>query len=59
MGFIQYLTPTGMFVLGVFLYREPFTGHHIVTFSCIWAGLVIYSLDTLAAAAQRPVPPQA
>jgi chloramphenicol-sensitive protein RarD len=47
-GFIQYLTPTGMFLLGVFLYREPFTAYHLVTFACIWIGLAVYSVDAVA-----------
>ena len=49
-GFIQYLTPTGMFLLGVLLYREPFAREHLITFACIWAGLAIYSVDAVAAA---------
>lgn len=52
-GFLQYLTPTGMFFLGVFAYREEFTGVHLVTFSCIWAGLVVYSLDAVRDTASR------
>ena len=52
-GFIQYLTPTGMFLLGVFLYREEFTKHHLITFGLIWVGLAIYSVDTVRAAKWR------
>lgn len=44
-GFLQYLTPTLHFLLAVFVYGEPFTLQHLVSFSLIWAGLGIYSLD--------------
>ncbi|MEZ5584495.1 MAG: hypothetical protein R3F37_18580 [Candidatus Competibacteraceae bacterium] len=46
---MQYLTPTLQFLLAVALYREPFTGAHLVTFTCIWAALAIYSADVYAA----------
>ena len=45
LGFIQYLSPTGQFLLAVIAYREPFTTAHIVTFACIWTALAIYSVD--------------
>lgn len=44
-GFIQYLAPTGMFALGVFIYKEPFTAQQLVTFCLIWLSLVIYTVD--------------
>jgi chloramphenicol-sensitive protein RarD len=54
-GFVQYLTPTGMFLLGVVVYREPFSLQHFATFLCIWAGLAIYSWDTLRTSRRRLV----
>jgi chloramphenicol-sensitive protein RarD len=47
LGFFQYLAPSIALVLGVFLYGEPFTPAHIVTFGCIWAALAIYSVTSL------------
>jgi len=44
-GFLQYLTPTLHFLQAVFLYRETFDTPHLVSFCCIWCGLVIFSLD--------------
>ena len=35
-GFLQYLAPTCTFFLGVFLYHEPFTRAHLITFIMIW-----------------------
>jgi chloramphenicol-sensitive protein RarD len=47
LGFFQYLAPSIALLLGVFLYGEPFTTIHGVTFSCIWVALAIFSATTL------------
>ena len=47
LGFLQYLAPTGSFLLGVFLYHEPFTRGHLVTFGLIWLALVIFTWEAL------------
>ncbi|SIS40668.1 EamA family transporter RarD [Salimicrobium flavidum] len=44
-GFLQYIAPTLMLLIGVFLYEEPFTSVHIVAFSFIWAGLFLYTRE--------------
>lgn len=44
-GFLQYLTPTLHFLQAVFLYREPFSATHLMSFSCIWCGLIFYSIE--------------
>ncbi|MEP6708737.1 MAG: EamA family transporter RarD [Verrucomicrobiota bacterium] len=47
LGFLQYLAPTGSFFLGVFLYHEPFTRGHLITFSLIWIALAIFTYDAV------------
>src|SRR5881227_643583 len=42
-GFLQYLSPIGSFFLGVFLYHEPFTRGHLVTFVLIWLALALFT----------------
>ena len=49
-GLLQYVAPTIQFLLAVLLYREPLTGAHVATFAFIWAGLIVYATDSLAAA---------
>ena len=44
-GFLQYIAPTITLLLGVFLYHEPFTTAHIISFVFIWVALIIYSLS--------------
>jgi len=46
-GFLQYLSPIGSFFLGVFLYHEPFTRGHLVTFFLIWIALVIFTAEAV------------
>jgi chloramphenicol-sensitive protein RarD len=46
-GLLQYIAPTGQFLLAVFLYDEPFTRDSLVTFALIWLALGLYTLDTL------------
>jgi chloramphenicol-sensitive protein RarD len=52
MGFLQYLSPTGQFLLAVFLYHEAFDRTKLVSFALIWIALAIYSWDAWRAYAQ-------
>jgi chloramphenicol-sensitive protein RarD len=47
MGFLQFISPTCQLLLAVLAFHEPFTRWHGVSFGFIWAGLVLYSLDSL------------
>ena len=46
-GFLQYLSPSCSFFLGVFLYHEPFTRAHLITFIFIWVALVIFTAEAI------------
>jgi chloramphenicol-sensitive protein RarD len=45
-GILQYLSPSISFVLGVFVYREAFTRHTLITFGFIWAGVFLYAWES-------------
>jgi chloramphenicol-sensitive protein RarD len=45
LGFIQYIAPTLQFMLGVFVYDEPFPPARLVGFSIIWLALIVYTLE--------------
>jgi chloramphenicol-sensitive protein RarD len=47
LGLLQYIAPSCMFVLAVFLFREPFSSVQVVTFGLIWLALAIYSTDSM------------
>lgn len=52
-GLLQFLAPTGQFLLAVLLFKEPFTTAHVVTFVLIWCGLALYLLDLRLRGAAR------
>lgn len=51
-GLIQYLNPTCQFLVALFIFHEPFSQHHLNTFTLIWIGLAIYTLDSRRARQQ-------
>jgi chloramphenicol-sensitive protein RarD len=46
-GILQYLAPSIAFVLGVFVYKEAFNRHNLITFGCIWIGVFLYMWEPL------------
>lgn len=47
-GFIQYIAPTIMLLIGVFIFGEPFAVAEGVSFGLIWSGLAVYSASHFA-----------
>lgn len=46
-GILQYINPTMQFLLGVLLYKEPFTHDRLIGFGLVWAGLIIFWVEGL------------
>lgn len=42
-GFLQYIAPTLMLILGVFIYGEEFNRINIISFSFVWVALAIFT----------------
>jgi chloramphenicol-sensitive protein RarD len=53
-GFLQYMTPTGHFILAVAVFGEPFDAVHLVAFAFIWAALALYTYDLRRWLSQAP-----
>lgn len=53
LGFFQYLSPSCTFLLGVYVYGEPFEPARQITFAFVWAGLALYSFDAMRAGRRR------
>jgi len=53
LGFFQYIGPSLMFLLAVFIYNEPFSADKAITFAFIWGALFVFSLDGLKFANQN------
>ncbi len=47
LGFFQYIGPSLMFLLAVIHYQELLDTTRVVTFVCVWSGLLIYVYDSL------------
>ncbi|MBL8076840.1 MAG: EamA family transporter RarD [Anaerolineales bacterium] len=55
-GILQYIAPTLQFLIGVFLYKEPFDHSHLIGFGIVWAALVIFWVENYIAN-RTPVEP--
>jgi chloramphenicol-sensitive protein RarD len=47
LGFVQYLAPTIVFLLGVFAYGEPLNTTKLISFLLIWISIAIFCFDAL------------
>ena len=45
MGVLQYIAPTGQFLVAVLLYAEPFPQYKLVGFGIIWVALILYWVE--------------
>ena len=59
LGILQYINPTMQFLLGVLLYKEPFTHDRLIGFGLVWLGLIFFWLEGFYARhnlASEPLP---
>ncbi len=54
-GILQYIAPTMIFVIAVFVFDEPFGTARMIAFPLIWLALIVYSLSLVREARQLPV----
>jgi chloramphenicol-sensitive protein RarD len=57
-GLLQYIAPTLQFLIGVFIYKEPFDQAHLIGFGIVWVALVIFWVENYLAhrAPVEPIP---
>ncbi len=48
LGFIQFLTPTGLFLMGLFVFKEPLKPAQMVCFLFIWTAIAAFCWDLLS-----------
>ncbi len=46
-GLMQYIVPTMIFLIGVFIFREPFSQWQLLAFILIWTAIALYSWSSL------------
>ena len=56
-GILQYIGPTLQFLLGVFVYDEPFSRAQLIGFSIVWTALAVYAADSFRARRGSAVTP--
>jgi chloramphenicol-sensitive protein RarD len=54
-GIMQYIAPTMIFFIAVFIFEEPFSGERAVAFVLIWIALAIYTWSMFAGRSSAPV----
>jgi chloramphenicol-sensitive protein RarD len=54
-GILQYIAPTLQFLIGVLIYREPFSHEQLIGFSIVWAALIIFGVEGILARRPQPV----
>jgi chloramphenicol-sensitive protein RarD len=45
LGVLQFLAPTGQFLVGAFIYNETVTAASLVSFGLIWTGVLLFCSD--------------
>jgi chloramphenicol-sensitive protein RarD len=55
-GLLQYIAPTLQFLIGVFIYKEPFSHDQLIGFGIVWIALVIFLVENYLAS-RVPVEP--
>ncbi|MGM0875267.1 MAG: EamA family transporter RarD [Bacillota bacterium] len=44
-GILQYIAPTITLIIGIIIYKEPFTNIEVITFTFIWSALLLFTLS--------------
>ncbi|MBP1731395.1 MAG: RarD protein, superfamily transporter [Deltaproteobacteria bacterium] len=45
-GILQYIAPTLQFLIGVLVYKEPFTVNKLVGFGLVWLALIVFGVES-------------
>lgn len=56
LGLFHYISPTLSFILGVFVYNEPFGPLHFISFAIIWSALALFTFEKFRVLAATPRP---
>jgi chloramphenicol-sensitive protein RarD len=48
-GLLQYIAPTLQFIIGVFIYKEPFSRDQLIGFAIVWTALIIFLIENYLA----------
>lgn len=54
-GFIQYIAPTLMLLVGIFIYGEKFSMIEFISFSFIWVALILFTISKIVEVRKKQV----
>lgn len=54
-GFLQYINPTIMLLMAIFLFHEPYALPQFIAFSFIWLGILIFIIGNLIEARKKRI----
>lgn len=57
LGVLQFLAPTGQFLVGVFVYHETITAASLVSFGLIWTGVALFCGNLYLRGRRTPIAP--
>ncbi len=46
MGILQYISPTMQFLIGVLVYKEPFSYIQLIGYCLVWLALILFALES-------------
>jgi chloramphenicol-sensitive protein RarD len=49
MGILQYISPALQFLVGIVIYKEPFSQIQFIGYSIVWLALIMFALERLSA----------
>jgi len=57
-GLLQYIAPTLQFLIGVFVYKEPFDATRFTGFAIVWLALIIFAVENYLSSRvpSQPIP---
>ncbi|KAH9109133.1 hypothetical protein AeMF1_015752 [Aphanomyces euteiches] len=57
LGVLQYIQPTGHFLIGVFMYNEPFSTYKLIGFVIVWVALGMFTVESIVYHRQKASTP--
>lgn len=55
-GILQFIAPTIQFVLGILVYKEPFSRQQLVGFALVWSAVIVFAAEGILVRAQQRTP---
>jgi chloramphenicol-sensitive protein RarD len=52
-GILQFIAPTIQFLLGILVYKEPFSRQQLIGFAFVWSAVIVFATEGILARAQQ------